>query len=200
MMNIRTLGKAISLIGVLAVTGCESDVTERDEKPVNSAPMNDVQDALPNSAVTAMDSELPDSWELYIPPQKDFSVKAPKSVEVKENESKVGIFRTYVFKKGEGFCSIEIHSDRKAPLNENSVEELKSDTSDYVPGSVQEISLGDMQGLEFRMKGAIGESIFREYCAPDNSRTISIQVAKDHGERFTEEEVNLFLDSFKLLD
>lgn len=64
---------------------------------------------------------------------------------------------------------------------------------------VKDISLDDMPGIEFRTQGEIGESIFREYCAPDNSQTISIQVAKDLGGGFAEDEIGLFLDTFALL-
>ena len=120
--------------------------------------------------------------------------------EVSANETEVGKWRNYRFQKGEAYITVKIHTNRKEPLAGNTVEELKSDTSDYLPNSLKDISLGDMAGIEFRMKGAIGESIFREYCASDNSRTISIQIAKDHGGGFDENEIRLFLDSFKLLE
>ena len=57
-----------------------------------------------------------------------------------------------------------------------------------------------MPGIEFRMNGAAGETVFREFCASDNSLSISLLVYKDTGEGLLEEEeVRLFLDSFKLL-
>lgn len=139
-----------------------------------------------------------DGWALYSPPEQDFYVLAPANVEVEVREKEVGKFREYVFRRGEAYICVTIHTDRKGSLAGNSVEELKA-SPDILPGSLKEISLGDMPGVEFRTQGRIGESIFREYCATDNSRSISIHVAKDLAGGFAEDEIRKFLDTFNLL-
>lgn len=104
---------------------------------------------------------------------------APETVEIRAREAKVGKFRGVFISKRRGVHHGDHTTDRKEPLAGNSVEELKSDTSAYLPGSVKDFLIGGISGMEFRTRGGIGESICREYCAPDNSTTISIQVAKD---------------------
>lgn len=184
----------------IGLAGCNRVENEQVPQQSDSVPIASEQSSNGNQTNFPADTEAAkDGWALYSSPEKDFSVMAPETVEVKVREAKVGKFREYVFRKGEAYITVTIHTDRKEPLAGNSVEELRSDTSDYLPGSVKDISLGDMSGIEFSTEGGIGESIFREYCAPDNSKTISIQVAKDYGGGFDEDEIRMFLDSFKLL-
>lgn len=182
------------LIGAGGIWGCDKI---EDQAPVDTS---DATPATVSEQDNASNETQPptNGWALYVPPEKDFSVMAPIDVGVDKRESPVGKFREYIFQQGQPYFSVTIHSDRQGPLAGNSVEELKSDTSDYVAGSVKDISLGDMPGVEFRMQGSIGESIFREYCTEDNSKSISIQVAKDLGDGFSDEEIKTFLDSFKL--
>jgi hypothetical protein len=187
--------KAVVICAAIGISGCGNSGSERSEQTSESTQGNDDNQTVDSPAAEASAN---DGWALYSPPEKDFSVMAPENVEVKVRESKVGKFREYVFRKGEAYITVTIHTDRKEPLAGNSVEELKS-SPDILPGSLKELSFGDMPGIEFRTQGGIGESIFREYCAPDNSRTISIQVAKDYGGGFDEDEIRLFFDSFKLL-
>jgi hypothetical protein len=177
----------------IGIAGCNRVESEKPTQTSDSENSNNGS----QPSVSAETQAAKEGWAMYSPPEKDFSVMAPENVEVKVREAKVGKFREYAFSKGEAYFTVTIHTDRKEPLAGNSVEELKSDTSDYLPGSVRDISLGDMPGIEFRTQGVIGESIFREYCAPDNSKTISIQIAKDYGGGFDEDEIRLFLDSFK---
>ncbi len=183
----------------VGIAGCgtpDSENSEQAGESVRGEDDNQANDS-PESQVAQVSDQK--GWAFYSSPEGDFSVMAPENLIVKVREAKVGMFREYVFRKGEAYFAVTIHTDRKEPLAGNSIEELKSDASDFLPGSLREISLGDMPGIEFRTQGEIGESIFREYCAPDNSRTISIQVAKDHEGGFSEDEIRLFLDSFKLL-
>lgn len=192
--------KAVLICAAMGIAGCNRVANQNVSQEGDSGPTASEQSNNGNQTITPADTQAAkDGWALYSSPEKDFSVMAPEDVVVKVREAKVGKFREYVFRNGEAYITVTIHADRKEPLASNSVEELKSDTSDYLPGSVKDISLGDMPGIEFRTQGGIGESIFREYCAPDNSRTISIQVAKDYGGGFSEDEIRLFLDSFNLL-
>lgn len=198
-MRIGFLTTATLVCGAIGSAGCERVATEHPELSNRSMQAEEAKDSLEVEAKTNSSTE---NWVLYSPPERDFSVMAPEdSVEVTSKSTNVGKFREYVFKKGEAApFSVNVHTERKGALAGNSVEDLKSDTSDYLPGSLRDISLNDMPGIEFRMSGAIGESVFQEFCAPDNSRSISIQVAKDVGEGLTEDEVRTFLDSFKLVD
>ncbi len=199
-MRYSYLTTAVVICVAIGVGGCNRVENQKVSQESNSGPTASEQGSNGNQTYApAATQAAKDGWALYSSPEKDFSVMAPEDVEVKVSEAKVGKFREYVFRKGEAYFTVTIHTDRKEPLAGNSVEDLKSDTSDYLPGSVKDISLGDMPGIEFRTQGGIGESIFREYCAPDNSRTISIQVAKDYEGGFSEDEIRLFLDSFKLL-
>lgn len=194
-MRYSYLVTAVVICKAIGIAGCNPVESEKTAQTSDLGQSNNSK----QTNVAANTEDTKDGWALYSSPEKDFYVMAPQNVEVKARKAKVGKFREYVFRKGEAYITVTIHTDRKEPLAGNSVEELKSDTSDYLPGSVKDISLGDMSGVEFRTQGGIGESIFREYCAPDNSRTISIQVAKDYSGGFSEDEIRLFLDSFKLL-
>ncbi len=195
MTKYSDLGTAVVICAAICIAGCNRVESENTTRTTDLG-QNDGGDQSNDASET---QTAIDGWTLYSPPEQDFSVMAPENVEVKVREAKVGKFREYVFRKGEAYITVTIHTDRQEPLAGNSVDELKSDTSDYLPGSLKDIALGDMPGIEFRMTGAIGESIFREYCASDNSKTISIQVAKDHGGGFSEKEIRLFFDSFELL-
>jgi hypothetical protein len=181
------------ICAAIGIAGCNRGESEKTAQ-TNDPGQGDIGIQTNASADT---QAIEDGWAVYSPPEKDFSVMAPENVEAEVREH-LGKFREYVFRKEEAYITVTIHTDRKEPLAGNSVEELKS-SEDILPGSLKDISLGDMSGIEFRTAGRIGESIFREYCAPDNSRTISIQVAKDYGGGFDEDEIRLFLDSFKLL-
>lgn len=194
-MRYSYLVTALVICTAIGFAGCNP---AESEKTAQTSDLGQSSNGNPTDVPANM-KDTKDGWALYTSPEKDFSVMAPEKVEVKVREAKVGKFQEYVFRKGEAYITVTIHTDRKEPLAGNSVEELKSDTSDYLPGSVKDISLGDMSGVEFRTQGGIGESIFREYCAPDNSRAISIQVAKDFGGGFDQDEIRLFFDSFKLL-
>jgi hypothetical protein len=198
-MRYSILLTIMAICAAIGIAGCNRVESEKAAQSSEAGQSKDANQANASPETQTEQASENEGWTLYSPPENDFSVKAPENVEVKVREAKVGKFREYVFRKGEAFFTVTIHTDRKEPLAGNSVEELKSDTSDYLPGSVRDISLGDMPGIEFRTQGGIGESIFREYCAPDNSWTISIQVAKDFGGGFDEDEVRLFFDSFKLL-
>lgn len=190
---------AVLICVAIGIAGCNRVENQKVSQESDSGPTASEQSSNGNRNYAPADTQAAkDGWTLYSPPEKDFSVMAPENVEVKVREAKIGKFRDYVFRKGEAYITVTIHTDRKEPLAGNSVEDLKS-SEDILPGSLKDISLGDMPGIEFRTQGGIGESIFREYCAPDNSRTISIQVAKDYGGGFDEDEIRLFLDSFKLL-
>ncbi len=193
-MRYSDLLTAVVVCVAIGVAGCNRVESEKAAQTSDSGQSDN--GSQPGSSAETQATK--DGWTLYSPPEKDFSVMAPETVEVKVREAKIGKFREYVFRKGEAYITVTIHTDRKEPLAGNSVEELKS-SEDILPGSLKDISLGDMPGIEFRTQGGIGESIFREYCAPDNSRTISIQIAKDYGGGFSDDEIRLFLDSFKLL-
>ncbi|MFK8112246.1 MAG: hypothetical protein AB8B91_08580 [Rubripirellula sp.] len=184
---------AVVICAAIGIAGCNRVESETTAQTSGLGQSNSGNETNASAKMQA----AKDGWKLYSPPEKDFSVMAPEKVEAAVRED-LGKFREYVFRKGEAYITVTIHTDRKEPLAGNSVEELKS-SEDILPGSLEDISLGDMPGIEFRTHGRIGESIFREYCASDNSKTISIQVAKDYGGGFSEDEIRLFLDSFKLL-
>jgi len=106
--------------------------------------------------------------------------------------------RSYEFTKGGAPLIVEIYSDRTGQLAVDTVQDLR-DSEDIVPGTLREVSLPGMPGIEFRTRGRVGEVIHREYCSPDRSRSITLFVRKDLGEGLSEAEVRAFLDSFKLL-
>ena len=184
---------AVVICVAIGIAGCDRFESEKGAQADDSA-----ESSSGNQTDATTDSQAAGAgWALYSPPEQDFSVMAPENVETEVRED-FGNVREYIFRKAEAYITVTIRTDRKEPLAGNSVEELKS-SADILPGSLKDISLGDMSGIEFRTQGRIGESIFREYCGSDNSRTISIQVAKDFGGGFTDDEMRRFLDSFELL-
>ena len=186
------------------ISGCQRSSNE-NSGPTSASSQASADDgtAEPNDDRSIGEPTTLKGWAIYSPPENDFSVMAPENsvkVDIRE-EPKFGKWRKYAFKVNEtSHFAVTIHTERTGALAGNSVEEVKADTSDILPGSLKDISLGDTPGVEFRMKGAIGESVFREYCPDDNSRTVTLHVAKDLGDGLTDDEVRLFLDSFKLLD
>ena len=189
---------AVLICAAIGIAGCNRVENEKAAQTNDSGQSNNGN---PYN-ISSETQDAKDGWTLYSPPEKDFSVMAPEnSVKVDVRDTpKFGKWRSYVFKLNGAELSVEIHSERTGALAGNSIEELKADTSDVLPGSLKDISLGNIPGVEFRMKGAIGESVFREYCPDDNSRTITLHAAKDLGDGLTEDEVRLFLESLKLLD
>jgi hypothetical protein len=181
----------------IGISGCQQAANEKSESETSSTKIGDDNETVDLDETDLREKTTPQGWTLYSPPEKDFSVMVPEgSVEVSGEEVKVAKVRHYKFNA----FNVDIYTDRKGSLAGNSVEELKADTTDYVPGSLRDISLGDMPGIEFRTNRGAGETVFREFCASDNSLSISLWVYKETGEGLLEEEeVRLFLDSFKLL-
>ena len=185
----------------VGISGCGQTANDQSEFETASMQVGDDIETKESDQSEVDEKTIPKGWTLYSPPEKTFSVLAPEaSVEVSSREFAFGQYQSYFFKKGDTpHFEVRFHTDRKGELGGNSVEELKDDPSDFLPNSLREISLGDMPGIEYRMTGRPGESIFREFCRSDNSLSITLIVYKDTGEGLTEEEVRLFLDSFKLL-
>jgi len=197
-MRYSHLMTAAVICAAIGIAGCNRVESEKPAGTNDLGNSNDVSQTI-SSAETQV---AKDGWAIYSPPEQDFSVMAPEnSVEVKiREEPKFGKLRRHVFgTNGARSFSVTIHTERTGALAGNSVEEVKADTSYILPGSLKDISIGDTPGVEFRVKGRSGESVFREYCPEDNSRTITLHVAKNLENGVTEDEVRLFLDSFKLL-
>lgn len=131
----------------IGFAGCDRVENEQVPQESDSVPVASEQSNGNQINVPAESEPAKEGWALYSSPEKDFSVMAPKALEVKVREAKVGKFREYVFRKGEAYITVTIHTDRKEPLAGNSVEELNSDTSDYLSGSVKDISLATCREL-----------------------------------------------------
>lgn len=182
------------------VTGCQSatdPITPQAETAAESV-ARDSQVSPPSVPAAPQTSTGSQDWKLYTPPEGDFSVMVPADpIESSRQALKPWTVRRYLFTKGDTPMVVEIYSDRTGELASNTVDDLR-DSPDIVPGTLREVSLPGMPGIEFRTKGRIGEVVFREFCSPDRSQSISLSVQKDVG-GMSEAEVRTFLDSFKLL-
>ena len=175
----------------LAVLGCNR-ASNPDPAPAASVPAE-------AASTTAAAATVPKGWKVYTSPEGDFSVVVPADpTDSSTNVLKMWKLRRYTFKKGEAPMVVELYSDRTGKLASNTVQDLRT-SPDIVPGTLRDVSLSGIPGIEFRTSGRIGEVICREYCSPDNSRSISLFVQKEVGAGISEAEVRAFLESFKLL-
>lgn len=190
-MRFRRLDVMAMVCFALTAFGCDR-ASNSDPAPVTSV-------SAPVASRPASAATVPAGWKVYTPPEGDFSVVVPADpTDSSSNVLKMWKLRRYTFKKGEAPIVVELYSDRTGKLASNTVEDLRT-SPDILPGTLRDVSLPGMQGIEFRTSGRVGEVIFREFCSPDNSQSISLQVQKEVGAGFSEAEVRVFLESFKLL-
>ncbi|MDP1561529.1 MAG: hypothetical protein Q8M16_09045 [Pirellulaceae bacterium] len=143
---------------------------------------------------------FPDGWQAYKSPDGGFIVTAPGNpTEVSSDELRMWKVTRYTFQDEETPLVIEIYSERTGAIATNTVDDLR-DSPDMLLGSLHDVALPGMSGIEFRTKGRVGEVVHREYCSHDNTRSISIFVQKEIGGGISDAKVQLFLDSFKLLN
>ncbi|PHS00911.1 MAG: hypothetical protein COA78_23325 [Blastopirellula sp.] len=153
-----------------------------------------------SSSDTTQASTVPKGWKTYTSPEGGFSVVVPGDpIESNFSDKKIWKLHSYAFAKKGAILVIEVYSDRTGDLATNTVADSRSDSSSMVAGSLRDVSLPGMPGIEFRTKGGSGEVVHREYCSSDNSRSITLFLQKDLGGGLTENEVRAFFDSFKLL-
>jgi hypothetical protein len=194
-MNFLTI---ICLASVIA--GCRQADAPKLPDSENAAPSSEPDRQATENGSSSVPSTSPEGWQMYDSPESGFTVMVPGNPSETSNDiPNVWKVRSYTFQDGETPLVIEIYSDRTGALATNTVEDLR-ESPDIVPGTLRELSHPGLPGIEFRSKGSVGEVVHREYCSADNSRSISILVQKDVGKGISEHKVQLFLDSFKLLD
>lgn len=192
-------------LGVIAflatfVFGCQqrSDVDGTDTQDAVS-PTEQAHSSNDPSVSGSVPSS-PHNWQTYESHEAGFTVMVPGNpTEVSSDELNMWKVKRFTFQQGETPLIIEIYSERTGALATNSVDDLR-DSPDMLPGSLRDVALPGMPGIEFRTRGRIGEVVHREYCSPDNSRSISIFVQKEIGSGISDDKIQLFLDSFKLIN
>jgi hypothetical protein len=142
---------------------------------------------------------VPAGWKVYAPPEGDFSVAVPAGPSVaRSQDEKSQKVRLYVFRAGEAGLSVTLFSERTGrAAQSDKPEEIRADPQ-VVAGSVRDIWLGDLRGLEFRRVDAQdGECVHRVYRSADGSRAVALRVVKPQA--LSGAEVRAFLESFQLL-
>ena len=200
---------AMACLGVL-VAGCQGESDPEAGSPAQAdSPAQVMAHDADDQHLTASDEQpaaseppLPQGWSVFVPPEGDFSVMAPgQPVEAANRELKMWNVRRYTFGGGGGPVAplvVELYSNRNGPLATDTVADLRA-SPDIVPGTLRDISLPGMPGIEFRTQGGAGEVVHREFCSPDLSSSITLFAQPDVGEGLSDVEVRAFLDSFKLL-
>lgn len=190
------------VLAVSCLAGLASGCQQRNEIAEPKTPVTALQaegnDGSDDNPDLDKVSEAPDGWKTYEPADGGFTVFAPGNPpDVSTEELKMWKQKSYTFQEGAASLAIEIYSERTGAVATNTVDDLR-DSPDIVPGSLRDLTLSGMPGIQFRTRGLAGEVVHREYCSPDNSRSISIIIQKDVGNGIPEEKFQQFLDSFKL--
>jgi hypothetical protein len=142
---------------------------------------------------------VPAGWKVFTPTEGDFSVAVPADPSVaRSQDEKTQKVRLYVFRKGEAGLNVMLYSERTGSAAQmDKPEEIRADPA-VGAGSVREIALGEMRGLEFRRKDPQdGDCVHRVYRSPDGSRAVALRVAKPQA--LTDAEVRAFLESFQFV-
>ena len=152
----------------------------------------------PAAAPGAPAVSVPAGWKVYTAPEGDFSVAVPADPSVvRPIKEKEQVGRVYVFRKGDAELNVMIFERTGAATQRDKLEEIRA-YPQVVAGSLREVSLAGMRGLEFRRSDPQeGECVHRVYRSPDGSRAVSLRVVKPQS--FSAAEVRAFLDSFKIL-
>ena len=189
---------ASCLVGLAA--GCQQRNENGESQNPAATLQADSNNGSGNESALDTGSEAAIGWKTYEAADGSFTVFAPgQPPDVSTEKLPVWKEQRYAFKDGNVSFVIEIYSGRKGAVATNTVDDLR-DSPDIVAGTLRDVTLSGMPGIEFRTQGNVGEVVHREYCSTDNSKSISIFVQKDLVTGMSEGRIQQFLDSFKLKD
>jgi hypothetical protein len=176
----------LTALGLLCAAGCK----RRGDATPAPAP----QPGTPGGLATG----LPAGWKTYTPLEGDFTVAVPGDPTLvqpqREGEQNL---RLYVFRKGDAGLSVMLFERTGAATQRDKPEEIRADPQ-VQAGSLREVSLAGLSGLEFRRTDPQdGECACRVYRSPDGTRAVTLRVVKPG--TLSQDEVKAFLESFRLL-
>jgi len=183
-----------------AMLGCQR-ATIPGASTAETATSPSVQDPTPEAQGDIVPTQVsqvsisPKGWKVYTPPEGDFSIMVQDDL-VKINRTERTFFKLsrYEFAWGD----VSVYSDKTGKWAENTVDGMRQDTEFVVQGTLRDVTLPVMPGVEYRTGSPDGEIVYREFCEPDCSRSFTLAVWKGkYG--LSADEVVAILDSFKLL-
>lgn len=185
----KIFGMGLSCV-VLTLFGCE----KASSVPKNAPGSGETSKAQNSQSKT----NVPSGWITFSPPEKDFSVLVPGSPKIDRNRNTdLQKERIFIFPKGDSSLAIYFFTNRKGSAAKiDDIQEARTNPN-LVPGSLREITLGKLKGIEVLEKDPKGneETLARIFRSSDGTEALSLSVKNTKG--FSENEIRAFLDSFK---
>jgi hypothetical protein len=143
----------------------------------------------------------PLGWKLYSSLDGDlsFAVATPSDPFLIRSRVETGgdgqSYRSFQFRKGELKLYVMLFRRWGKTTEWDNFDELRSDPN-TIAGSVRELDLTGMPGLEFRARRVDGSFFQRVYRSPDGTRCIALTV--HNPDAWKPAEIKAFFDSFRL--
>jgi hypothetical protein len=143
--------------------------------------------------------KAPDGWKEVESAAKDFAVLLPEAGDELKIEGKEELTRGFTATKGDARFSVMVFTERKGEKQKEDYLKTVPNDIDVVKGSIKKVSLGKMDGLEYRKTEPDKTvSTYRVYRSKDGTTMATLVIFK--GDKLKPEEKTAFFESFRFAE